>query len=210
MTGYRALQYWKLSLLTLLVLMSTACSTAVKNPDNICDIFEQKRGWYKASVKAATKWNNPIYLPLAIMHQESTFRKRARPPRKKYFGFIPGRRISSAYGYAQVLDGTWGDYKKSTGEYWRKRNDFTDALDFIHYYMTRAHKENGVAKTDPFNLYLNYHEGLAGFRQKTYQKKPQLLKSARRVQVRAGRYAEQYASCKKSLQRGWFARWFGF
>jgi len=192
-----------------IILCLGACSTTPNNAEDLCSIFEQKRGWYKASVKAADKWNNPIYLPMAIIYQESTFRKRARPPRKKYFGFIPGKRISTAYGYAQVLNGTWREYKNTTGEHWRKRNDFADALDFVHYYMTRAAKENGVSNTDPYNLYLNYHEGLAGFRRQSYLKKPWLLKVARRVQERASRYAEQYASCRKSLQRGWFARLFG-
>jgi len=146
---------------------------------------------------------------MAIMYQESTFRKRARPPRKKYFGFIPGRRISTAYGYAQVLDGTWREYKNTTGEQWRKRNDFADALDFMHYYLTRASTENKVSRTDSYSLYLNYHEGLAGYRRQSYLKKPRLQKAAQRVQERAARYAKQYASCEQSLKRGWFARMFG-
>ena len=195
--------------LLLLCLISGACSTAVKNPQDICDVFEQKRSWYKASIKAAKKWDAPLHIPMAIMYQESTFRKRARPPRKWHFGFIPGKRLSTAYGYAQVLNGTWRDYTKARGESWRARNDFVDALDFVHYYMREAVNRNGVSINDPYNLYLNYHEGTAGFRRKTYNRKPQLLRTARRVQQQASRYAEQYASCKKSLSRGWFARFFG-
>lgn len=197
-------------LISLILLCLGACSVPVKNPENLCDIFEQKRSWYKASVKAATKWDSAVHIPMAIMYQESTFRKRARPPRKKYFGFIPGKRVSSAYGYAQVINSTWREYKRDTGEYWRQRNEFSDALDFVHYYISRAVKENGVSFSDPYNLYLNYHEGLSGFRRQTYLAKPQLQNAARKVQERSARYAQQYASCEKSLQKGWFARVFGF
>ena len=47
-----------------------------------------------------------------------------RPPRKKG----SRDRISSAYGYAQVLDGTWGDYLKGPARNGAQRNNFNDAM----------------------------------------------------------------------------------
>ncbi len=192
------------------ILLSGCTTTAVRNTENICDIFEQKRGWYKASIAAEKKWGTPLTIPMAIMNQESSFKARARPPRRWYFGFIPGKRLSSAYGYAQAIDGTWENYVRSTGGYWRSRNKFGDALDFIHWYMRRAQTENKIARDDPYHLYLNYHEGLAGYRKRNHARKPDLLKVARRVQQRNSLYAQQYAGCRKSLSRGWLRRLLGF
>ena len=63
---------------------------------------------------------------MAMMYQESSFRHDARPP-MDYFLFIPLGRRSSAYGYAQVKDETWDDYKRETGHSWADRDDFGDA-----------------------------------------------------------------------------------
>jgi len=200
-----------MSILLLALLSVSGCaSSMVRNPGNLCDIFEQKRSWYKAAVQAEKKWGTSLTIPMAIMHQESSFRSRARPPRRWYMGFIPGRRKSTAYGYAQVIDGTWDAYIRATGDYWRSRNKFGDALDFIHWYLRQAQLKNGVSRNDPYHLYLNYHEGTAGFRRGSYTKKPGLLRVARRVQQQDSNYARQYAGCRKSLSRGWFSRWLGF
>ncbi|MBX2881173.1 MAG: transglycosylase SLT domain-containing protein [Granulosicoccus sp.] len=199
-----------LRLVALIFFVQGCASTHLHNPENICSIFEQKRGWYKASVRAEKKWGTPLSTPMAIMYQESAFKARARPPRRWYFGFIPGRRASSAYGYAQAIDGTWQAYLRDTGDYGRSRRNFADSLDFIHWYMREAQEKNGIKKHDPYHLYLNYHEGLQGFRRRSFEGKTGLLKAARKVQARSGRYAEQYASCRKSLSRGWFRRWLGF
>lgn len=195
----------------LCIVALTGCASApVKNTENVCEIFEQKRSWYKASTRAQKKWGTSLTIPMAIMNQESSFRRKARPPRRWYFGFIPGKRKSSAYGYAQVLDGTWKTYQRATGEYGRERDDFADALDFTHWYMRQAITKNGVAADDAYRLYLNYHEGLAGYRRKSYQNKDWLLKAAQRVDRLHRTYAEQYQGCRKSLSRGWLRRWLGW
>ncbi len=197
--------------LLLLGLLLQGCVTSPpRNGEDLCEIFEQKRSWYKASVKAQKKWGTPLTTPMAIMYQESSFKARARPPRRWYFGFIPGRRASTAYGYAQAIDGTWQSYLRATGEYGRSRKNFADALDFVHWYLREAQRKNGVQKNDPYHLYLNYHEGTSGYRRRTYERKPALLKAARRVQMRDSRYAQQYAGCRHSLSKGWFRRWLGF
>ncbi|MBF0439284.1 MAG: hypothetical protein HQL93_09210 [Magnetococcales bacterium] len=94
------------------------CATAppvVSNVDNACAIFENQSGWYEQTLAAQNKWGVPISVQLAIIHQESRFKHDAKPPRSQLFWFIPGPRPSSAFGYAQALDGTWEQYKKHTG-----------------------------------------------------------------------------------------------
>lgn len=161
-------------------------------------------------MSAEKKWGTSMLIPMAFMYQESTFRAKARPPRSKLLGFIPWRRASSAYGYAQAINGTWRQYQQDTGEYWRVRHDFNDATDFIHWYMKEATRVNKVSPSDAYNLYLNYHEGTGGFRRKTYQKKAWLIRAAENVQIRTQRYSDQYNKCKKSLQPGFFRRLMGW
>lgn len=197
-------------LVCLLVTLQACASAQPRDPTNVCSVFKEKRGWHKAAVRAEKKWGSSMHIPLAFMYQESTFRAKAKPPRTKLLGFIPWRRLSSAYGYAQAIDGTWRQYLKSTGDYWRVRHDFADATDFIHWYMKEAVRVNKVSRSDAFNLYLNYHEGTAGFSRKTYNKKPWLVKAATGVQTRSQTYREQYEQCKGSLKAGFFKRLMGW
>ncbi len=191
-------------LLLLAVQVLVACASGPPTrPDNVCSIFSQKYGWHRAALKAEKKWGVPKHVSLAIMAQESSFRSTARPPRKYYLGFIPGPRPSSAYGYAQALKGTWKEYISATGEYWREPDDFVDALDFINWYVTAASDTNKLKVTDTYNIYLNYHEGLAGFRRGTYEKKAWLKKVAQKVERRAQQYAVQYEGCKNNFGKRW-------
>ena len=194
----------------MLMLLLQACASMPTQPDNICSVFAEKRGWHKAAVSAQKKWGTSMHLPMAFMYQESTFRAKARPPRRKLLGFIPWRRLSSAYGYAQAIDGTWRQYHRATGEYWRERHDFADATDFIHWYMNEAIRVNKVSANDAYNLYLNYHEGTTGFARKSYQSKAWLITAAENVQRRSQRYRSQYEQCKESLKPGFFRRLLGW
>jgi hypothetical protein len=198
-----------LLLILLLALLPACAITPPANPENVCSIFKEKRGWHRVAVKAEKKWGNSMHIPLAIMNQESAFRHKARPPRRYLLGFIPWRRPSSAFGYAQAVDGTWRAYIDATGEYWRVRHNFADATDFIHWYINEAVRRNGVSRSDAFNLYLNYHEGTAGFARNTHKKKNWLHKVATGVQTRSQRYAAQYAQCKDSLKPGFWRRLLG-
>ena len=56
---------------------------------------------------------------------------------------------SSAYGYAQALEGTWDDYRKDTGRRGADRDDFADSSDFIGWYM---HGAAGERAGDPRRL----------------------------------------------------------
>ena len=195
----------KVLLVVLACLFISACASGPPTrPDNLCSIFSQKYGWHGASVKAEKKWDVPKHVSLAIMAQESAFRSKARPPRKYYLGFIPGPRQSSAYGYAQAIRGTWKGYLAETGEYWREPDDFVDALDFINWYVTSVAETNNLKVTDTYNIYLNYHEGPAGYRRGSYESKPWLKEVAKKVDRRAQQYARQYEGCKKDFRKRWF------
>lgn len=200
----------RIVLLSVVIVTLQACATQPSRPDDVCSIFAEKRGWHKAAVSAQDKWGTSMHIPMAFMYQESTFRAKAKPPRRKLLGFIPWRRPSSAYGYAQVIDGTWQQYIRSTGEYWRVRHDFADATDFIHWYIREAMRRNQVSASDAYNLYLNYHEGISGFARNSFQSKAWLIRAAESVQRRSQRYRDQYSQCSSALQPGFFGRLMGW
>ena len=191
-------------------LLLPGCTTSPPaNSDNICAIFFEKDDWYEEAADARDQWQSPIPVMMAIMHQESRFRADARPPRRWYLGFIPGPRPSDAYGYSQALESTWESYERSSGNYGADRDDFADAIDFIGWYNNQSHRRNGIARHDTYNLYLAYHEGQGGHSRGSHNKKPWLLKVARKVQDRANTYQHQLQVCEQELQEeGWFFGWF--
>jgi len=194
----------------LLCTLLAACATAPpSNPENLCDIFAEKSGWYKKARKSQKSWGVPIPVLMAFSHQESGFKARANPPRKKMLGFIPGPRPASAYGYAQATDESWSAYKKATGGWGADRNDFADAMDFIGWYNDQSYRKNGIRKNDAYHLYLAYHEGHGGYNKRSYRKKKWLLDVASKVSRRANTYSQQLKSCEKKLRRGWFFGLFG-
>ena len=117
--------------LTWLALATGCAPTRPENVENICSIFEEKGDWYKAAKKSEKRWGTPIHVQMAIIRQESTFNFDARPPRTKLLGFVPWKRPSDAYGYAQALESTWDWYRKDAGRRWADRDDFDDAIDFV-------------------------------------------------------------------------------
>ena len=103
------------SILIILVLALSACvSSPPEKPDNICDIFEEKRSWYKAAIRSEKRWKLPPYVLMAFIHQESSFQAKIKPERAKLLGVIPWLRPSSSVGYSQALKNTWQDYKDET------------------------------------------------------------------------------------------------
>jgi hypothetical protein len=199
----------RLSLALLLLLLAGCTTSPPSNPDNICDIFREKDDWYGDAVDARDNWGSPIPVMMAIMHQESRYVAKAKPPRKKIFGFIPGPRPSDAYGYSQAKKSTWKDYKRSAGNYGADRDDFADAVDFIGWYNHQSKRRSGIAKTDSYRLYLAYHEGHGGYNRSSYQSKQWLKDVARKVERRAGSYQSQLSVCESDLKKkGWFFGWF--
>lgn len=193
-------------LLLCLAALLSGCSTAPpRNPEDVCAIFQQYPSWHQAALKTQIEWGAPVQVPMAIMYQESSFRADALPPKRYLLGFIPWGRVSTAYGYSQALDSTWGQYKQETGKTFVKRSDFADSIDFIGWYMSKSRQANGTAMSDAYGQYLNYHEGWTGYRRQSYLSKSWLPPVARKVQERSQRYAQQYAQCRDSLpKRGWF------
>jgi hypothetical protein len=141
---------------------------------------------------------------MSIIRQESSFEFNAKPPRGKLLGFIPWRRPSDAYGYAQALDSTWNMYKDDTGRRFANRDDFSDAIDFVGWYTNKSQKTVGISKWDPYNQYLAYHEGQGGWARKTYRSKSWLKQTAKRVDYRAKEWGTQLARCADDLDDGWW------
>ena len=188
------------------LLLSSCAYKAPKSVDNICTIFSDKPKWYRAAKRSAANWGGPIHLPMAIMYQESGFKRKAKPPMQYFLGFIPTGRASNAYGYAQALKSTWGEYQKEVGSKFRDRDNFANAYDFIQWYMHKTYQRNGISKWDYYAQYLNYHEGQGGYSRGTHYSKQWLLNVASRVDQRAKKYSAQLQQCQQQLdrKRGWF------
>ena len=188
------------------LLLSACAEPPPQNINNACDIFAEKKSWHDAAISSQERWNIPINVTLAFIHQESSFKATAKPPRKKLLGFIPWfGRESSASGYSQALDESWGEYKKETGRWYARRSNFKYATDFIGWYNHKSVRQLKLSPSDAYSLYLAYHEGRGGFKRKTYNQKPWLLKVAAKVKQRAADYRKQLASC--SLEpRSWLSR----
>lgn len=167
-----------------------------KNKQNACSLLWEKEEWLDPLKESSRKWNIPKYTILSIIYHESKFVSNAVPPRIGFFGLgLIGRRISSAYGYSQALDGTWEDYMRSTGKWYASRTDFGDSVDFIGWYLNRAVKSLGISRRNAYHLYLSYHQGINGFRKKSYVRKPAIKNYARKVQETALVYKKQIRSC---------------
>ena len=193
-------------LLIISTLLSACTEPQPQNINNACEIFIEKESWRNAAISSQERWNIPVEVTLAFVHQESSFKGNAKPPRKKLFGFIPWfGRVSSASGYSQALDASWGEYKKETGRWYARRSSFKDSTDFIGWYNNKSVQELGLSSNDAYSLYLAYHEGRGGFKRKTYNQKPWLLKVATKVKQRATAYRKQIANCSLK-QRSWLSR----
>ena len=201
----------RILLQTGLLVSLVGCATSPpKSPNNICAIFEEKSGWYKASAKASERWGVPIATLLAFIYQESSFNAKAKPPRRKILWVIPGPRLSKSYGYTQAIPGTWRQYQRSTGKYGADRDDFADAVDFIGWYNHQSLLRSGIKKNDPYHLYLAYHEGHGGFNRRSFRNKQWLKNVAKKVSKRSLDYSRQLKGCEARLKpKKWFFGLFG-
>ncbi len=181
--------------LSLLFLGKACVAWPPRDIDDLCAMFERRESWREATARSRDRWGVPEPIQLAILHQESRFRPDARPGWRRVLWIIPVGRLSSAYGYGQVKDGTWSDYVRKTGNDGARRTSFSDVADFIGWYGDVIHRAADVPKNDAYHLYLAYHEGPAGFRRGSHHDKPWLLGVARKVEARAGLYAAQHATC---------------
>lgn len=191
-----------------MIFVSACASLPLTSTENICSIFRAKNHWHKSALDMQEKWNLPINVAMAVMHQESRFRRKAKPPRRYLLGLIPWKRRSTAYGYPQAVDGTWQAYVDDTGNHFATRTSFDDSLDFMGWYMNKSAKAAGIGLDDAFRQYLAYHEGWTGYKRRSYEQKPWLITVALDVQALSTRYAHQYESCSDSLKQGFFRSFF--
>jgi hypothetical protein len=184
-----------------LALMVSGCGggnySAPRNLDDACSIVAQRPKYLAAMQRTQRKWGVPIAVQMATIHQESKFVGNARTPNQFALGIIPMGRQSSAYGYSQAIDGTWKEYKRSTGQSRAKRDNIRDATDFMGWYMDQSTKKLGIAKYDAQNQYLAYHEGHMGFARGSHFRKDWLMAVSARVATRARVYQDQLIACRK-------------
>ena len=165
------------AIIAVLILLMAGCATAPpKNPDNICQIFREKGGWYKDAYASSRRWGAPIPVMMSFIYQESAFHSNAKPPRRWILWVIPWTRPASAKGYSQATNETWKAYKRDTGHWLADRNDFGDAIDFIGWYIYQSHKANRIKKNDAYHLYLAYYDQLTDLPNRTFFRE-QLKKS---------------------------------
>lgn len=152
--------------------------------------------WFRAMRKTEARWGVPVAVQMATIARESSFEHDARPM-KRVGSWIFAREVprSSALGYAQAIDSTWDWYLRDTGRWSASRKDFSDASDFIGWYMNRNSRVNAISPYDAYNHYLAYHEGTAGFARGSYRGKSWLPAVARDVQAWSLRYDAQLRTC---------------
>ncbi|MEY2700855.1 MAG: hypothetical protein RIQ52_1610 [Pseudomonadota bacterium] len=188
-----------LMLPVILALLSGCATTPPSNPANVCSIFSEQDEWYRHARTSESHWGVPIPVQMAIIKQESSYVEDARPPRVRFLG-IPLWRPTTAYGYGQVLDGTWDWYMRQAEKPGADRDDFEDVTDFIGFYSHQAATKLGIRKTDAYNLYLAYHEGLGGYKKRSFMAKQWLLGVAARVADTAFNYERQLQRCRRRLE----------
>lgn len=185
----------------LLLLAVSACAGKPDRINDVCAVFSQNGGWtgnwQRAANAASRKHDIPAHVLMATIRMESGFDGRARPPRRKILGFIPGKRISTAYGYSQALNGTWLEYQRETGSFMARRSNFADAVDFVGWYHDKSARTLGIARHDTYNLYLAYYSGHAGYRRGSWRNNTAIQDYARRTATMADRYATQMRSCRR-------------
>lgn len=162
-----------------------------KNIDNICSIFNEKSHWIGDASNSHEKWGIPVELMMAIIRHESSFRAAARPLDSR------GRRISSALGYAQAIDGTWNIYRRENNKHRAKRTSFTNAIDFVGWYSSKSIKKgDDISPFDVNALYVFYHDGWEALPEDgSRELKSEVLKVAAKVYKRTLLYHRQLKDC---------------
>ncbi|CUI56225.1 transglycosylase SLT domain-containing protein [Cognatishimia activa] len=185
----------------IVLLLLAACgggnNSAPRNLNDACSILNQRPKYARAFKATERRWGVPAHVQMATIYQESKFVSNARTPYRYVLGVLPMGRQSSAYGYAQALDGTWDGYRRATGRWSADRNNIFDATDFMGWYMNETRERNGISLRDARNQYLAYHEGHTGYSRGTYRNKAWLLRVSGEVASRADMYQRQLASCRR-------------
>lgn len=192
----------------LLLFLFLFFNSAFAYTHNICHFFKTHPTWYWTSESVQHKWHVPMSVQVAIMQEESRFHANALTPQRRLFGIIPWGRRSSAEGFAQALDGTWHRYIRATHKISADRTNFDDADDFLGWYVHLIHRNLHIRASDAFRIYLAYHEGIGGYRARTYHHKPELIYIAHEVAHHARRYHYKLLRCEHSLpKKPWWRVW---
>lgn len=196
-------QWMKLLLLLLLVSYLASCAISPtsagvgeskpKDVDNICKIFSEKSKWVAPAQQSYSQWGIPVELMMAIIRHESSFRSQARPLDKR------GKRLSSAYGYAQAIDGTWKIYRRENNKPRADRTKFSDAIDFVGWYSSKSiSKGDNISPFDVNALYVFYHDGWGALPEDgSRELKPEVLKVAAKIYKQTLLYHRQLKKCPK-------------
>ena len=187
----------RLMFVILAALVFSGCASGPPaDPNNLCRILADEKGWKKDARKARKRWGLPVHVGFAFIHRESTFRAKAKPERKKLLGIVPMARPSSAFGYAQATDEAWSDYKKATGRRFVQRDDMGDALDFIGWYNHTSNRRLKLSKSDAYNLYLAYYSGHSGYARGTWKRSSTIKGYAKKAARQAAIYKRQLKRCQ--------------
>ena len=186
----------------------TACiaSGLPSNPSDVCKIFQQQRGWYRAALASEKRWNIGVPILMSVIKKESSFKSKARPPRKRGWFGLPGRRLSTALGYAQAKNETWADYIRATKNRGANRTNFRDAVDFVGWYLNNAARVNRISRDSAHNLYVAYHEGLTGYRIGRWRGNSFVIGIAAKVDQDAKLFARQLQNCRRGPARRYSSR----
>ncbi|MDD2869405.1 hypothetical protein [Neomegalonema sp.] len=162
---------------------------------DVCRLMKARPHWWNALLDAERRWEAPPHLTLAIMWRESSFIADARPLKQGFFSFLPAQRLSSAYGYAQALDGTWAWYLRETTRKGARREAFADAADFIGWYLDRTRRDLALPFEEIFDHYAAYHQGHAGYARGGWRENPVVTTPARDVVRQAQIYERRMSDC---------------
>ena len=162
----------KMKIIIILVfLLIQSCGIFNRIPtsqDNACELLSHKSSWRRAVNATEKKWGYHLRFNWLLLKPNQILEQEQKLP-GNFFRIIPTGRISSAYGYAQALNGTWDWYRKDTGKRSASRTDFSDSSDFIGWYVSQTNKKLKIPKSDVYRQYLAYHQGHAGFKSGRYK-----------------------------------------
>ena len=178
-------------LLIFLIITISSCSEKTKIDDKmgVCEILAQHSSWKNSLKTAQEKYNLPPAFAMAIIYQESRFDAEAK---SKY---------SSAYGYAQAIDGTWKHFQQDVKSN-AKRNNFNDSVQFIGWYMSQLSKSLKLRMTDSKNLYMAYMLGATGFKRYkagTFKNKAK-IEEDKKIATKISNYTKIYQSQLKNCK----------
>ena len=188
------------------LLSACIASGQPSNTADACKIFQEQRGWYRAALASEKRWNIGVPILMSVIKKESSFKSNARPPRKRGFLGLPGRRPSTALGFAQAKNETWGDYIRATKNKGANRTNFRDAIDFVGWYLNNAARVNRISRNSAHNLYIAYHEGLTGYRLGRWRGSSFVVGAAAKVDQQAKLYAQQMQNCRRGPARRYPSR----